>query len=167
MKLDDCHDFEEGVREHVRIGMDHDVFMAWLAKFSDVESRVVEGLRRARRKDDWLMFEKYVIVAFWRPSNLYTQDLCEVLKDHTEEINFEDIVEVLAAVRDPASIDCLEEIIWWEPEWDEYRHLAIKAVWTLATIGTPEALAVLRDVASCEAEPVREAAARELKRITQ
>jgi hypothetical protein len=165
MTLDRCREFEAGVRERVYLGMDQDAFMSWLADFSDVETCVCDGLRRARHEDDWLMFEKYVIVAFWRPSSLYTNELCEVLRGRPEGINVEDIVDTLGEIRDPASIGCLEEVIWWEPEWDEYRHLAVKAVWALAAIGTPEALAVLRDSVSSEAEPIREAAAQELKRV--
>lgn len=59
---------------------------------------------------------------------------------------------------------CLSDAVWWEPDWDEYRNLAVKCVWALGAIGTPDARAVVRDAARCEAIKVREAAEHELMR---
>jgi HEAT repeat protein len=87
-----------------------------------------------------------------------------VLSRRDEDLNFEYIVDVLAEIKDPESIDCLEQTIWWEPTWDDYRGLAKKAIWALSAIGTPEALDVLRDAATTESSEVREAAIEELRR---
>jgi len=131
---------------------------SWLKELTDVTECIADGIHRARQNDDWLMFELYVIAASWHPSTLYTRDLCDVLLRHDEEVNYEDIVEALGEIRDPNAVESLEEAIWWEPRWDEYRQLAIKAAWALSQIGTPEALAILEDVSSCGSEEVREAA---------
>jgi HEAT repeat protein len=85
-----------------------------------------------------------------------------VLSEHRDDVNNEDIVDVLASIGDPSAISCLEDALWWEPQWDEYRGLAVKAVWALGAIGTPEAIQVLRGAADCGEENVRKAAAHEL-----
>jgi hypothetical protein len=86
---------------------------------------------------------------------------CQLWSDPVP-VNNEDIVDVLAEIRDPSAIGCLERALWWEPPWDEFRQLAVKVVWALAAIGTPDALAVLRDAVNCEAPQVRAAAAHKL-----
>ena len=111
-------------------------------------------------------FELYLLAAFQRPAHAYTQVLCEVLgRRDIDDLNYEDIVDVLAEVHDPASVGCLTDALWLEPDWDEYRNLAVKCIWALAAIGTPAAVAAIRYAATCDAFKVREAAARELKRL--
>ncbi len=156
-----CSELDAGLRDRPW-GLDRAAFTAWLDRFTDLEDCIATGLRRTSEDADWATFEGYVAAADRHPSPAYTFVLCEVLGQHRDEFNNEDLVEVLAQVRDPASVGCLEELLWWEAEWDEYRHLAQRAIWTLAAIGTPEAVTVLRDAASTGAAEVREAAAREL-----
>jgi hypothetical protein len=52
----------------------------------------------------------------------------------------------------------------WDPPWDEFGQLARKTVWALAAIGTPEAMAAVREAAGDEREKPREAAIYELRR---
>ncbi|MDP9074389.1 MAG: HEAT repeat domain-containing protein [Actinomycetota bacterium] len=137
--------------------------MAWLDGLTGVEDCIADGLRRSSRGGDWLTFERYVLAAHRHPSRVFTPVLCEVLNRHSDEVNNEDIVDVLADIRDPAAVGCLEEIILWQPPWDEYRQLAVKAVWALAAIGTPDAMLLLQEAACCEASEIREAAAHKLR----
>ncbi|WP_133853355.1 hypothetical protein [Labedaea rhizosphaerae] len=111
---------------------------------------------------DWPLFERYVLVAHRRPSRAYTAALCDVLARHGDEVNNEDIVDVLAEIRDPAAVGFLADTLWWQPPWDEFHQLAVKCVWALVAIGTPEAFAVVCEAAVCEAEEIREAALRQL-----
>ena len=104
-----------------------------------------------------------MLVAHRRPSRTYTATLCEVLTRQIEEVNNEDVVDVLAEIRDPTAVGCLEDTLRWQPSWDEFRQLAVKCVWALAATGTSEALAVLRDAANCDAVEIREAALHQLK----
>ena len=60
---------------------------------------------------------------------------------------------MLEVVRDPASVDCVAATLRWEPDWDEFRGMAIKCVWALAAIGTAEAWAAL-DAAAAEGPAV-------------
>jgi hypothetical protein len=90
--------------------------------------------------------------------------LCDLLSRQLDTVNNEDVVEVLEMVAAPDTVGCLENVLHWEPPWDEYRQLAKKAVWALGAIGTLEAKEVLRATGTGSAE-IREAAVRELRRV--
>jgi len=158
---DRCKDLEQGLRDP-RWKRNPDGRMAWLGGLTGVEDCIAEGLRRASASGDWLAFELYILAAFSHPSRAYTPELCEVLGRQIYEVNSEDIVDVLGEIADPATVGCLEKALWWLPPWDEYRQMAVKCVWALAAIGTGDAVRVLREAASSEDAPIREAAARVL-----
>jgi hypothetical protein len=136
---------------------DRDALMAWLDQADGVEGCIATGLATTATIGDWSLFERYVVAGHRRPSREYSNTLCNVLRSRSDEINNEDIVDVLAEIRDPASVDCLAYTLSWSPSWDEFHQLAIKCVWALAAIGTVEAFVVLRDAAASEAIEVREA----------
>jgi HEAT repeat protein len=136
-----------------------------LDEIPDVEECIAGGLLRAAEAEDWPTFERYVLAAHQRPSRSYTSVLCRVLSEQPDDVNMEDIVDTIAEIGDPSAIGCLEDALWWQPPWDEYRGLAVKSVWALGAIGTPEAFEVLRGAASSGPENVREAAAHELERV--
>lgn len=156
-----CDDFNERLREwpNHRRGM-----REWLQGLSGVETCVAEGLRQTRQSEDWPIFERYAFAAFYHPSCAYTPVLCEVLARRNDDVNNEDLVDALAEIADPSSVECLRDAYLWRPPWDEFGQLARKAVWALRAIGTPAALAVIREAADDEREKPREAAARELRR---
>ena len=138
------------------------VAFARLEGLKDVEPCIAEGLASSASSDDWSAFERYLLAASRHPDGSMVSVLCDVLGRQLDEVNNDDIVDVLAVIADPAAVGCLEETMWWQPPWDEYRSLAVKCVWALAAIGTPEALEVLRDAASTAPAEVREAAAHKL-----
>jgi len=157
---DRCREFDEGLHSISTRGLK--AWGAWVAGFANAEDCIAAGLEQSCQDGDWGSFDLYVFAASQHPSPSFTRPLCGVLSRRIDEVNNEDIVDALAEIRDPAAVGCLEETIWWEPEWDEYRGLAIKAVWALAAIGTPEAIAVLRDTASSADERTRQFAAHAL-----
>lgn len=164
MEPDRCRVLDAGLRRPDR--PKYQALRAWLDELGDVEDCIADGLRRSSEGEDWRGFWLYTLAAFQRPSRLYTAVLCEALgRRDFDVVNHEDIVDVLAEIRDPASVDCLREALWWQPEWDEFRNLGVKCIWALAAIGTPDAVAAIRDAATCQAFKVREAAAHELKRL--
>jgi HEAT repeat protein len=110
-----------------------------------VEPCIARALDANRAAGDWLTFEKYVILAIGQPSPSYTETLCAVLDERREDINSEDIVDALGDIRDPAAIPSLARAISWVADSDEFGQLPRKAVWSLGRIGTPEALAAIRD----------------------
>ena len=162
MSDDRCKDLDSVVAE-IRLGE-----ASWrdrLDRLKDVEGCIADGLTRSAAIEDWDSFERYVIAASRHPHRSMSGVLCDVLDRQLDTLNSEDIVEVLGMIADPETVQCLENALHWEPPWDEYRQLAKKAVWALGSIGTPEAMEVLRDAASTASAEIREAAARELRRI--
>jgi len=158
MRPDRCRELDEGLHDPRR--PKHQALRAWLDGLGDVEHCIADGLRRSSEGEDWLGFEHYVFAAFQRPSRSYTEVLCRVLAQRDiDDFNYEDVVDALAEIRDPAAVSCLRDTLRWEPEWDEFRNLAVKCIWALAAIGTPEALAMIRDATASESPEVRKAAA--------
>jgi HEAT repeat protein len=73
--------------------------------------------------------------------------LCKVLDARHDDINNEDIVDTLDLPADPRALPSLVRVLndypkW--PDWDGYGGLAIKAIWAIRRIGTPEAMQALR-----------------------
>jgi hypothetical protein len=136
----------------------------WLQGLSGIDACVDQGLRRTQQSEDWPMFERYARAAFYHPSRDYTQVLCEVLARRNDDVNNEDLVDTLAEIADPSSVDCLRDTFRWRPPWDEFGQLARKAVWALRGIDTPEALEVILEAAADERDKPREAAEHELRR---
>lgn len=136
----------------------------WLERAGDITPCVAAGFERAISDRDWEKFEYYVLIGLDRPARSYVPFLCAVLRMHGLPINYEDIADLLAYIADPASIDCLAETLDWEPDWDEFRALAVKCVWALGAIGTPEALDHIRGVVTSKDFKLREAAISELVR---
>ncbi|MGH3908498.1 MAG: HEAT repeat domain-containing protein [Pseudonocardiaceae bacterium] len=164
MATNHCEKLTKGLREApLKSVRERQMFVAWLDSFTDIKGCIVEGLQKASEATDWLMFDMYVLAASRHPSKLYTAVLCDVLDQQIDDVNNEDIVDLLGGIGDQAAVHCLEGTLWWQPPWDEYRQLGVKVVWALAAIGTPDALAVLRDAAQSEAAEIRRAAAEELE----
>jgi hypothetical protein len=122
-----CKQLDDGLHDKNLIA-DYGALTAWLDSLTDVEGCIAYELKRASDQEDWSTFERYVLAALRHPSPSYTRVLCDVLSGHDEDLNFEDIVDVLAEIKDPEAVGCLEETIWWEPSWDDYHGLAKKAI---------------------------------------
>jgi HEAT repeat protein len=145
---------------------DPSALMAQLDGLSDVTDCIREGLVRSAQAEDWSQFERYVLAASRHPSRELSPVLCVVLSRRLDDVNNEDIVDVLGEIGDPESVDCLRDALFWQPAWDEFHGLGVKCVWALASIGTAEAIAVLREEASVGPAEIRRWAALELKRIS-
>lgn len=164
MASEDCEQLHEALSDArwIETGRGH---LDWVAGLTGVEDCIASGLRDSLHAQDWRMFDRYVLAADRQPSSAYTVTLCEALALHTDQLNNDDVVTALDASRDPAAIECLRATLSWEPPWDDARWLALKAIGALAAIGTPAALAVLREAAAGSSdEEIRAEAARELER---
>jgi hypothetical protein len=140
----------------------------WFARIDaldGVEECIRDGLVNARSAEDWSRFGRYVLAVTRHPSLSVTPVLCEVLMLRSDRVNCEDIVEAMGVVGDPSSVSCLLDALMWQPEWDEFHHLAVKCIWALGAIGSDEAIDAIRDAASVGPSVVREAAAHELARL--
>jgi HEAT repeat protein len=127
-----------------------------------VEECIEAGLETALEASDWGWFERYVLAATRHPSASFVPFLSQVLRLHSDQVNNEDIVTALGETGDPRAVDCLVEALRWRPDWDEFHGLAVKAVWALGRIGSPDAIAALGDVAVTGPDKVREAARSQL-----
>lgn len=136
---------------------DHDSFASWLDGAAGVEQCIEHGLGDTRMCGNWAIFEGYVHASSLKPARSHSAMLCSVLSQHDLDVNYEDIVDALGEIKDPTTIDCLAATMRWEPDWDEYRGLAVKCVWALAAIGTREAWEVLNRAAVEGPDVVREA----------
>ena len=136
-----CHELDERLRawQPYREKLD------WLAGQEGLEPCIAQALDANRASGDWLTFSKYVIAAMRHPSTSYTETLCAVLEERRDDMNLEDIVDALNDGRDPRAIPTLRRAITWEDDADEFGQLPRKAVWALERIGTPEALAAIRE----------------------
>jgi HEAT repeat protein len=164
MSEESCHELMEGMKNRQWLG-DSDALFLWLDGLSDVRECIAEGLQRALATEDWLSLDKLLIAADRHQSRMYAAVLCEVLRRRVDKVSNENVVDLLADLREPSSVPCLEEALEWRPPWDDYRHLAVKVVWALAAIGTEEALAVLRRAAQSDSERVRKASVEELEHM--
>lgn len=161
MRQDRCEEIREALSDPAWAATGFER-LRWIEGLTGVECCIAAGVRHALDARDWRMFDRYVLAAYRQPARAYTDTLCEALQLRTSKLNNDDVLWALDAIRDPASIDCLREVLSWEPDWDEFRWLAIKAIGALAAIGTAEALAVVREATGSSSPAVSEEAERAL-----
>lgn len=69
---------------------------------------------------------------------------------------------MLAEIKDPASLPCLREALYWQPRWDEFDQVDVKALWAINAVRTAEARQLVAEAAEHGSEAVRDWARREL-----
>lgn len=113
--------------------------MARIQQMSGIDDCVIRAIAAATKAQDWSMFEVYLRAAVHHPSPTMTPWLCAALSLKSPEVPNEDTLDVLGEIADPASLDCLSEILHWSPDWDEFHHLNVKALRAIHKVGTTEA----------------------------
>lgn len=126
-----------------------------IVRLSDIEDCVLFGLRDAADREDWLVFNQYLIVAYHRPDRRITPILSGVLTRRLPQVNNEDLVSVLGETGDATAVAALGQALRWHPDWDEFHGLAVKCVWAIAAIGGPDATVLLQEAAGSGPERVR------------
>ncbi|CDG95454.1 conserved hypothetical protein [Xenorhabdus bovienii str. puntauvense] len=79
----------------------------------------------------------------------------------------EDLARLLQRYKDPSSVDALYQVSNFELEYldfDDSYALAVKCIWGLGDIGTPEALEKLKILSTSDNEIIKENAINQLKR---
>lgn len=93
-----------------------------------------------------------------------TRVLCTALESGQPAVPTEDVLMLLADVKDPESTETLRLVLEDPPEWDEFYQTSRKSIWALAAIGTPRAREILEAARDNGHEFVREWAGDELSR---
>ena len=138
----------EALRAILTIGTDH--------AYRILEQALVTGTPRAREA----IMQSISVVRDERATPLFTYILRHA--DHRGALAqiYVRAIESLGALRDPAGIEPLKEVLyngdWWAPRRTAALRSAAAAA--LARIGTPEAVSVLEEAAACHYRGVRRAA---------
>lgn len=135
---------------------------AALRDLTGVSDLVRQLLEESWEQHDWDTFELAVIAGFEAPDTSMTRVLCTALESEQPAVPTEDILMLLADIKDPASTETLRHILENPPGWDEFYQTSRKGIWALAAIGTPRAREILETARENGHEFVREWAGDEL-----
>lgn len=134
----------------------HSERMRRLKDMTGVEDCVTQALSDAVDNHDWDTFELYLLAAFHHPARSMTPALCEALRLRSRAVPNEDTLQVLAEIKDPDALDCLREVLFWHPDWDEFDQVGVKAFWAVDAIGTDDARQLVAEAAERGSEAVRD-----------
>lgn len=136
--------------------MPHDEFLRrWPAEDGAVLASELIA-QAVGREDGWLFTVAKLIGYHFG----YTSEPIQLLNTAAMGIwhwRHEDIAMDLAGYRDPSSVECLRFLTRWVPDYalrDEFRNIAVKAIYALAKIDTPEAKAAIDDLMDTKDENI-------------
>ena len=96
----------------------------------------------------------------------HTEVLCHLVQADWHQ-NHEDVVSALDDLRDPDAVEAIYHAAQWVPNYlgfDEYRALAVKAIWALGNLGDAKAERKLQTLSHSDNPILRENALSQLKR---
>jgi hypothetical protein len=147
-----------------------ELFAAFGRDFYRTPNDTIKFLQQARddRSADDVELTLGLIFRF-QPTADYVPLLCELLAAdfHTRH---EDIIRALQDAADARSIPSLRQAVLLKPKleylaYDDYGSYYKKCFWALRAVGTPEALAVIREFTVSEDSAAREQAVYRLSKI--
>ncbi|WP_052847662.1 HEAT repeat domain-containing protein [Streptomyces avicenniae] len=127
------------------------------AALPELPERVVPWLRELAAAGDWSRFGPLVLTAQWlRPPGLapVLRGVLEQGGPHGGVATREDLVSALGELGDPEAVPTL--VRFFEETWpgeQPYHSTSAKALEALGFIGTPKALAALREIATDASRP--------------
>lgn len=133
-----------------------------IQELTGVEDCVTRSLSEALASHDWDTFEMYLWAAFHHPAPAMTPILCAALRLKSRAVPNEDALQVLAEIKDPTSLACLRDVLFWHPEWDEFDQVGVKALWAVDAVGTAEARQLVAEAAERGSDAVRDWARQKL-----
>jgi hypothetical protein len=145
-------------------GLTHSERMRRLKDLTGIEDCVTQALSDAVANQDWDTVELYLLAAFHHPARSMTPILCKALRLRSRAVPNEDALQVLAEIKDSDALDCLREVLYWHPEWDEFDQIGVKALWAIDAIGTDDARKLVAEAAERGSEAVRDWAQSKLNR---
>jgi len=131
------------------------------------EGHVQALLERALQERNADLVEDAVILGFHFGFHAGCARILSQLLLEPWHVKHEDIARALQRLRDPVSVQALYRAALADFDYlsfDENYSLGVKCAWALGKIGTPEALAKLKELAKTDREPVREAALEQLRK---
>ncbi|MFI1362447.1 hypothetical protein [Streptomyces griseochromogenes] len=137
------------------------------AEVPEAGTRILGRLRGMADSGDWHRFERFAALAVHLHPDGLAGILLSALGSDAKDargVQVEDLVDMLGELRAPEAVGPLGRLLHdrWESD-APFFSLCTKIIRSLAEIGTPEAHAVLRDVATGDRpEPLKWHAAEEL-----
>jgi HEAT repeat protein len=128
-------------------------------QLTDVERETADGLRGLLSTRDSIRVILWLHAAITRPSPGLVEPLCELLSIRDEYVQHEWVAELLGEIGDPRAIPALRDACSFDVNGDPFRSLPKRCLEALAEIGTPEAMAVVREQLTSPWVEVREWAA--------
>jgi hypothetical protein len=89
-------------------------------------------------------------------SRNWVPQLCKLMQEDWHH-SHEDIASALQDIRAPSTVDCLYQAALRKHDYlayDDREALAVKCIWALHDIGTPEAVAKLKLLSQSASEPI-------------
>lgn len=111
------------------------------------EAQLASELTTAFNAREWWVLQALVLLCAKHPSASYTQILCRILNEASEQMTNEDIVDVLDQIREPSAVPTLERAASYDLSTDEFHSLNKKCVYALGHIATFEAEEALSEIA--------------------
>lgn len=101
--------------------------MAALRDLCGLSGPVQQLLDESWERQDWDTFELAVIAGFESPDTSMTKVLCTALESDQPAVPTEDILLLLADIKDPEATETLRSVLEDPPEWDEFYQPPAKA----------------------------------------
>lgn len=136
--------------------------MKTLGNFND---DLLEVMHTQLAEQNWRCVDLLVGIIHWNPNRKFTSLLCDLLDNHKENVNIEDIADTLDYIHDERSVPSLINALDYYVPGDDDRHFNKKLLYALARIGSEEAIAGLKLAAQSQEEEIRETARQELLRL--
>ena len=88
---------------------------------------------------DWMKLQYLVLAASEYPTKKHTKYLCDILREKSEEMTNEDVVELLQEIGSCEAIPALVDILDLEIEGDHFHELNRKCLLALDRLGSSNA----------------------------
>jgi hypothetical protein len=101
-------------------------------------------------------------------SSKYSKIFCKLLKEEWHEKQ-EDIIMLLAEIKDPDTVDCISELVYHKMPWDsaDYSSVGLKSIWALGAIGNDKAIDRLKELANSNVDYIRNIAEKQLQHMNK
>ncbi len=134
-------------------------FRLAVKRLENAEEELGHGLRGLLTDRDSIRILLWIQAADARPSAGLVEPLCDVLSVRDGYVQHEWVAEILGEIGDPRAIPALRDCCAFDVGGDPFRSLPKRCLEALAAIGTPEAIAAIREQLASPWIELREEAA--------